>query len=92
MANPVLPSLYTAWYNGAPTTNQSNGDITGGNAIGRGDDGPNFDPNNTRINEDIGKYIQFENRVLGVARLRQIRVNHSYKKNKFFFKVYFLFL
>jgi aromatic ring hydroxylase len=72
LANPILPGLYTAWYNGAPTTNQTNGQISGGIAVGN--EGPNFDENNTRINEDIDKYIQFENRVLGVARLRQIRV------------------
>jgi hypothetical protein len=75
LENPILPSLYTAWYNGAPTSNQTNGDINGGNAVGI-DEGPNFDPNNTLIDQDIGKYIQFENRVLGVARLRQIRVKN----------------
>ena len=35
----------------------------------------NFDgSNNHSINQDIFKYIQFENRMLGLPRLRQLRV------------------
>ena len=77
MQNIILPAIYTTWYNGATTPNNT---IPSTGAIGV--DPPqvgaystlNFDPNNTRVTEDIDKYIQFENRVLGLARLRQLRV------------------
>ena len=32
------------------------------------------DTNNSRVNENINNYVAFENRVLGVARMRQLRV------------------
>lgn len=72
--------MYTAWYNGAPSNGSTNGQITKGNAIGvyptqaGSFSQPNYDSNNTRINDDIFKYVQFENRFLGLARMRQLRV------------------
>jgi aromatic ring hydroxylase len=75
LAGVAIPAIYTAWYNGAPTVGNTNGQITGGTASGYEYlSSSNFDSNNTRINEDIDKYVQFENRVLGLARLRQLRV------------------
>jgi hypothetical protein len=73
LAGVAIPAIYTAWYNGAPTVGNTNGQINP-TASGYEYQTSNFDTNNTRLNQDIDKYVQFENRVLGLARLRQLRV------------------
>ena len=71
--NTIIPALYTTWYNGAPTLGSTAQLQT---AIGYEYNAPNYDGNNNHsIEQDIYKYVQFENRVLGLARLRQLRVH-----------------